>query len=174
MCEDLARIVAMVPYAKRSLSAFPSGNQRVRLTVEGPEFTDRVGVAGHWSDTGGEFTGSTPNGPPVAAKGPRMVAKARLPTSAAHEQTTTSEFATSVWSFDGQAVRPEIDASQPCLEPRFPIATVRAVAVEGSRLSSALRPSQTCVKSGRRRTVRRPKQRSRRLPTSMPPNTRRR
>ena len=36
------------------------------------------------------------------------------------------------------------------------------------------RPSPTCARSGRRRTVRRPRRRSRRLPTSMPPNTKRR
>ncbi len=47
-------------------------------------------------DTGGEFTGATPSGPQVAAKGPRMALKARLPTFAAHEQTGNSEFATSV------------------------------------------------------------------------------
>ena len=46
-------------------------------------------------------------------------------------------------TYDGQAVYPEIDASQPFWEPRFPITIVQAVAVEGSRLSSALRPCRS-------------------------------
>ncbi len=44
--------------------------------------------------SGGEFTGATPSGPQVAAKGPRVAVKARLPTSAANEQMANSEFAT--------------------------------------------------------------------------------
>ncbi len=58
----------------------------------------------------------------------------RIPTLA-----DTSELV-GLGSFDGQAVCSEINGSQPCLEPRFPITTVQAVAVEGSGLSSALRP----------------------------------
>jgi len=68
--------------------------------------TDTLGLTAWGSDTGGEFTESMSSGPQVAAKGPIVAVKARLPTTAAREQTANSEFATSVGSFDGQAAKP--------------------------------------------------------------------
>ncbi len=43
------------PFATADLSVFPSGNHLVRFLVRVPGLADRSGVAGHGSDTGGEF-----------------------------------------------------------------------------------------------------------------------
>jgi len=66
------------------------------------ELTDRAGVAGRGSDTGGEFTGSAATGHPDGRQEATTVVKASPPAYDAREQTANSEFATSVGSFDGQ------------------------------------------------------------------------
>jgi len=84
------------------ISVFPSGNHLVRFLVRVPGLADRSGVAGHGSDTGGEFVGCAAM--PIDSSPGRLETTARtgFPSCFLREQTANREFATGVGSFDGQ------------------------------------------------------------------------
>jgi len=89
------------PFATADLSVFPSGNHLVRFRVRVPGLADRSGVAGHGSDTGGEFRVGHLF---VGVSGRRACFCNRSWPLGGHQddqRQRATEFATSVGSFDG-------------------------------------------------------------------------